>query len=391
MTHKRWFLAGTLALLLAILLVAALPMTALAKGGIGDGRVIFGQNFVLGEGKELDGDLAVFGGNVTLQEGSVVKGDLVVAGGNLVVAGEVEGDVAVFGGNVVLRSSAIVNGDVVSLGGNIQREPGAKVKGDVAEGFSYRWDLPFRRWRVRPEGQEVPPVPPVPGTLVIKSGLSPLLAFALRILKIMGATLAIAVLSALVLFFWPEQTRLVGETALSKAALSFGMGLLTMVVVVAVAVILAVTVCLAPVAFLVLLALALAGLFGWIAIGWLVGQRILEALNVQFESPIVPGVVGGALITLVNGLLSIAPCCLGFLFWLLVASLGLGAVVLTRFGTQPYNGGSVPVSRPGPPVSSQSVVAPPVEVKETVWKEESDIDQAEEEPPGEEEQIVRGG
>ncbi|MDY7042390.1 MAG: hypothetical protein SVX38_16160, partial [Chloroflexota bacterium] len=93
------------------------------------------------------------------------------------------------------------------------------------------------------------------------------------------------------------------------------------------------TCCFSPFGLLLLLALTIAILFGWVAVGLLVGQRILEALNVQQPvSELAAVLIGLLLVTL----LIHVPYCLGFLFFVAVASIGLGAVILTRFGTQEY-------------------------------------------------------
>jgi hypothetical protein len=82
-------------------------------------------------------------------------------------------------------------------------------------------------------------------------------------------------------------------------------------------------------------------------VGYLLGERILRAIQTESGEPSVTtsALVGIFLITLIQqGLMALSNIpCLGFFFWLMgaalwlfVASTGLGAVVLTRFGTQPY-------------------------------------------------------
>jgi hypothetical protein len=79
------------------------------------------------------------------------------------------------------------------------------------------------------------------------------------------------------------------------------------------------------------LALLIAIAVGWIAIGLWAGQRLLAALKVRDASVLVEVALGVFLITVLGRL----PCCLGALFSAVVGSIGLGAVVLTRFGRQP--------------------------------------------------------
>jgi hypothetical protein len=132
---------------------------------------------------------------------------------------------------------------------------------------------------------------------------------------------------------------------------SFGVGLLTLIVGITAMILLFITCCLIPVGLLLALALVLATLYGWIVVGYLLGERILRAVQQSTGAPSVTtsALVGIFLITLIQqGLMALSNIpCLGFFFWLMgaalwlfVASTGLGAVVLTRFGTQPYTGAS---------------------------------------------------
>jgi hypothetical protein len=94
------------------------------------------------------------------------------------------------------------------------------------------------------------------------------------------------------------------------------------------------------------------GFFGWIAVGLLVGQKLLGGLKVQEAAPLVAVVIGVLLISLISAL----PC-LGFLVFLGVLSLGLGGVVLTRFGTMSYPEGLPSPPSPPPPPTPPSPAA----------------------------------
>jgi hypothetical protein len=101
------------------------------------------------------------------------------------------------------------------------------------------------------------------------------------------------------------------------------------------------------VAFLLGVALLVAGVFGWIAVGLLVGQELLEAFRVRGITSMIAVVVGILLISLLGAI----PC-IGIIAAIIVGCLGLGAVVLTRFGTQTYPLPTPPVP-PAPPVPVQ--------------------------------------
>jgi len=317
-----------LACLLALLL-AATATPVFADGG--GGRVVFGGSFTLASGERLDGDLVIFGGNAILEEDSRVNGNVVVMGGNARVAGEVEGDVVTFGGNVEVRATAVVNGDLVTIGGNVHREEGAVVRGSQVESLEFRgfprfWTFPTR--------------------ISFNRGIDLWSRFIFDVFRAIFMALALAALGLLVVLFWPKQTEAVGQAILAAPLPSGGVGLLTAVVAAALMVLLAITICLSPVALLLFVATLAAGLFGWIAVGLLVGQRLLEAFKVKGITPMIAVVVGILLISLLGAI----PC-LGVLVVIVAGCVGLGAVVLTRFGTQTY-----PLPTPVPPVPP----APPV-------------------------------
>ncbi len=72
------------------------------------------------------------GNDITLEEGQ--QADYVVAiGGQITVYGLAEKNVVAVGGSVVLTSKAVVRGDVISVGGVVTQGGGAMVSGDIAE------------------------------------------------------------------------------------------------------------------------------------------------------------------------------------------------------------------------------------------------------------------
>jgi hypothetical protein len=324
------------ACLLALLLIApASPV--LANGG--EGVVIFGKDFTLESGEELEGDLAVFGGDVVLEEESVVNGAVFIIGGNATVAGEVDDELVVFGGNVELKSTAFIGSDVVAWGGQLEQAEGAVVKGSVSEGVTTRF---FQG----PKIVRVVPLPPTPGRVPLEAGTRFLFNTMMDIFKAVITALALMALGLLVVLFLPKQTETVAQAVLAAPLPSLGVGFLTAVVAVGLTALLVITICLSPIALFIGLATTAAGFFGWIAVGLLVGQKLLEGLKVQEPAPLLAVVIGVLLISLISAL----PC-LGFFVFLGVASLGLGGVTLTRFGTMSYPEGLPSPPLPPPPPS----------------------------------------
>jgi hypothetical protein len=123
---------------------------------------------------------------------------------------------------------------------------------------------------------------------------------------------------------------------------SFGYGLLTAFAGGAAIIFLALTICLSPIAILAALALLVASLYGWICFGAVIGERLLKAFNVKTVEPVWAAGLGTLTVSLVIALIDAGlslVCCLEIVVWAVVFVLGcagLGAVVLTRFGSQPY-------------------------------------------------------
>jgi hypothetical protein len=73
------------------------------------------------------------GGGVEVKEGDVAGDAVVAILGSVRVEGRVEGDVVAVAGGVYLGPHAYVRGDVVAVGGAIERAPGARVFGELNE------------------------------------------------------------------------------------------------------------------------------------------------------------------------------------------------------------------------------------------------------------------
>ncbi|MCD6291207.1 MAG: polymer-forming cytoskeletal protein [Anaerolineae bacterium] len=318
MMRLRWLWL----LLLCIGVLWLFPVPVSAQTGTGD-RVILGQSYVLPSGHRLRGSLIVLGGSAKLEEDSLVDGDVTVVGGSLSAAGRVNGDVAVFGGSLSLLDGAYVDGDVIAFGGHVKRAEGAVVTGDVMTGLGWEKSRPFAK---RPG--RVPEVPYAPAEV---SGARVLVG---ALLRVVGAILLAALmggLAVIVLALAPEATHRVGSAMLDAPVLSLLVGLVTLLLALSIALLLVITICLAPFAMLLVGVLVLVMLFGWVALGWLLGDRVLRALDVDRPHPLLAGVIGVPLLTLVTRL----PC-VGVILLLLGASTGLGAAVLTRLGAQRY-------------------------------------------------------
>ncbi len=332
--------------LLAFLWPLLFPtVRALAQGeGPGEGTVIWNKNYTLEADERIEGDLVIINGDVYLKEGSRVEGSLIVWNGNAEIEGWVEGDVVVSGGDINLGETATVDGNVVcSLECTLTRAEGAEIGGSIFEGET-PVPLPGLAW-LEQWGVRVPfATPPnsMPGRWGDGGGL---LGKIFRFAQGAATVLIVSVVAGLIALIWPQPVQQVAHTIERAPWPSLGIGVLVMLIAVVFIVGLAVTICLIPVAFLTALALGVAGLLGWIGVGTLLGKRLFstqpgtEGEDVERrDAPLWITGLGTMLLTLaavgLNALFCLAPFA-----WLLVCvagGMGLGAVVLTRFGTQPY-------------------------------------------------------
>ena len=332
---KTTFKLFTLLLTLTLLV---LPTSAVHAGGFStgmfDGRVIFGDNFTLKSGDTLNGDLVVFGGNVTVEEDATVNGDVVVFGGNVNLDGTVNDSVVIIGGTMHMGEMSVVKGDLVTVGGSLTREPGAEVGGDVVT------DVPAPNIQIPDVQVPNAPTPPIP-PYGYDFNFNPLGRF----LQMMGTAIAVSLLAMLASLFLQPQIERVSQAAFGQPVIAGSVGLLTGVLAPFVLVILAVTIILIPVALLAVIALALAWLFGLISLGTEVGERFTKAISQTWAPPLTAG-LGTFLLMVVVGSIGMIPC-VGWLVTSLVALFGIGGVVLTLFGSQPYPRVVVPAPLPG--------------------------------------------
>ena len=139
----------------------------------------------------------------------------------------------------------------------------------------------------------------------------------------------------------------VADTAVSRPMMSFFIGLLSVIVVPALMALLIITLILSPFGLLGFIMLGVAMLFGWIAIGYEVGKRIALSLKVEWAAPVVTG-LGVLVLSLVSELINFNDFirCIGWLLPAFISLLGLGAVVISRFGTGDSGHPAMPV-QPG--------------------------------------------
>ena len=307
-----------------LLLVALfLPTTAFAKD-VFDDRVIFGGVFTLESGKTQQGSLVIFGGAVTTEPDTIVNGDVVLIGGTVQIGGTVNGNVVGIGGAVRLDEEAQVNGDVFTLGATLRREQGAIVTGQIVEGV----DAPTAFGDL---DIETPVIPDVSQSSDVAANTNPFI----KMIWFFFRTFLYAALALLLVMLLSDHVNRIAEAAFSEPIITAGAGLLLAVVTPLALVAITITIILIPVTLIVIILLVAAWLVGWVALGLEVGRRIAKAINMEWAPAISAGVGTLILFFVLGGFRVLVPC-IGFIPQALVGIWGLGAVALTRFGTQSY-------------------------------------------------------
>jgi cytoskeletal protein CcmA (bactofilin family) len=315
---KLTFKILTLFMLLGLLLMPTGSVYAQGPDPGNGGRVIFASNFTLKSGDTFDGDLVVIGGNVTIEEDATLNGDLVVIGGTIESDGETSGSMVVVGGQITLGESAQVAGDVVTIGGQLDQAEGAEIQGEVVNNVAPNITLPSGR--IPPREPETPGVPTPPEVVPpnINVHFNPFAEFFGIIFWAVGAG---AFSMLLALFLQPQITR-TGTAIVSQPLMTAAIGLVSVLV--------------AAIFFLTLLPPILvifAWFFGVVALGQEVGERFTKAINQEW-SPVMTIGFGTFLLVLAGGVIGLIPC-LGGLVLFLVGLIGVGASIITLFGTRP--------------------------------------------------------
>lgn len=328
----------------AVLGCSLWPVTRSLFQGTGGDQLVLGSSFTLESGESLDGSLIVLGGSATLEEGSTVGKDVVLMGGTLKSNGAIQGDVVTFGGLVELGKTAVVGGDVNVMGGRVDRDPEARIEGEVNS--TMRGPIPSI---VIPDsGNWTPDVQFNP----FWDGLWYLFR------SFMWAALAV-----LAVLFMPKQIDRMAHTAMGQPLIAGGLGLLTVMVAPLLLVVTAITIIGIPVTLIGAFLLVLVWAFGIIVIGLEVGRRLSHAFKQEWALPVSAG-LGTFVLTLVtNGVGGLLPC-VGWIVPAVVGMIGTGAVLLTRFGMQdypPYGGGTALTATPPAPFAPVVTEIPEVE------------------------------
>ena len=259
-----------------------------------DQKPSFGGTVTVGSTDALCSDVTAMGGSISIQ--GLVRGNILAFGSTIIIDGGVIGDIKLFGGSISFHAGSYVHGNVNLYGSRVDREKEVRIDGTYDD-HNRTTDL---------------------------FGLSTF-AFPVWFLLLMIP------LGLLYIRFLPEHVMFVSATVKNKMRRSLLIGLLSALLAPAVLLILIALIISIPFALIVLLVLLAAWTLGTIAICRMLGEQIIRAFTSRPYTRYLQVTVGVIMLTVFISLPFI-----GWLVFLGTGIVGLGAVLLSRFGTRLY-------------------------------------------------------
>jgi hypothetical protein len=306
--------------LLALLALAALTACASisteinVKEGFGatyPSQFLTGDVYVLKNHEKIDGNISGIGTTLIIEDGAMVMGDISLVASNLEVNGRVAGDINLFAGTSTINDTAIVTGSINQIFNQTSTTPQALVNGDInTYVFPTSGDDNISK-----------------GLLNALSWIKPSHWFSLQV----GRVMVLVIISVMAAFLFNQPNRRVIRALHKNPVTAWGVGIITQFFVPIIALVLIVTICLSPVGIIAIFVLAISILWGWAALSLIVGERLEIWLKFDW-SDVATSAIGAILTGVIISAISLIPC-LGFLFNVLLSAVGLGGVILSRFGT----------------------------------------------------------
>ncbi|MBK8987942.1 MAG: hypothetical protein IPM39_18050 [Chloroflexi bacterium] len=326
-----------LLVLVLVLLLTAVPASAAFAAPPFDG------DQTVETGESVNNDVILFEGSLEIEPEGTVNGNVALFKGDANISGTINGDLVLFNGNLDAAETAVINGDCVVLNGSINDNSAAGLGCTNVGGlpdFLPLAALAGLANQVSPQFGEGPHRTVRGPSADTGSGVG-------SFIGVIARSLLFGILAFAVVSLAPNHLSQVESALRRKPVASGTVGFLTAVAVPTLALLLTLIsavlllICIGIVGFAVVFALlaglGVAALFGWIAVGDLLGQWLAQRANRQKMSPAMVAAMGTFALTFGLGLFSLIPFMIGEgLVSMIITFVGLGAVALTKFGTQPY-------------------------------------------------------
>ncbi len=314
-----------LLILVGVLVVLASSMTACGVNtGISEGFSL-GRTYRLEDGDLRDGNQVIFAYNAEFQPESVIAGDLTLTGNDITLDATVRGNVVIVADRLRLGETALIAGDLVACVNELDRHPHAQITGEL-----------------RQECLSDDSVSLASVIEAVWAGWRDSVFF--RFGTVLIGALLFGAFAALGTVFVRRPMVRMSEALRELPWLATGVGAITMLAAIGLTLLyafmlkLVVPLVLLPLVLLLWLALLVLSLLGWLALAEPFGIFLLRLARVDRQPHMITAAIGGIALALLLRLWSV--------FWvhgwiillavLIFGAIGLGPVLLTRFGTRTY-------------------------------------------------------
>lgn len=302
-----------------ILLVGCMPAQSIFfkqdEGVIKGDQILIGDVYQLFPGSIIDGNIIGIGTTLIIAEDSLVKGDINAFGSTLEISGSVEGDINVFAGTTKIFNEAHIYGNINQIYQQVVAEEEAQIDGQIN---TLTIPIPVSL-----------PIGEVVNTAAEWTKPTRWIIFQL------SRTLAFCLITVLAVVIFKRSTNLVAKSIEENIAITWGLGLLTIIAAPISSLVLIITICLSPIGLLLLLVFVAAIIFGWISLAVVAGKALCSWLHFRL-TPELQTLFGSLILGIVTSFLGWIPC-IGWSVNLMIGTIGLGGVVLSRFGTYDEN------------------------------------------------------
>ena len=274
-------------------------------------QFLVGDVYALKEHEKIDGNIAGIGTTLIIEEGATVAGDISLVGSQMEISGRIEGDINVFAGTSHFHQTAIISGSVNQISHQVKIEPGAHIAGKIntfvfpaQSGIKNSGEFENILEWLRPTG---------------------LIVFQ------MIRSLILVFISVLIIFLFKIPTLRIASFLKKNIIISWGVGSLVILATPLVSLFLIITICLSPIGIILMLAFLIADIWGFTGISFVIGANLTRWLKLEWseEAQVASGSV---VLGMVSTLLAFLPF-IGFIVSLIMTAVGLGSIILSKFGT----------------------------------------------------------
>lgn len=270
-----------------------------------------GDVYILENGEKILGNISGVGTTLVIEDGATVIGDISLLASNLEVYGKVQGNINLFAGTSSFFENSVITGSINQIFNQLETSPGAIINGEInTYVFPTSGESNFGK-----------------GLVNIMEWFKPTFWFGLQFARI----LMLVLFSVLAVYIFKDPTFRVEQAIRKNPAVSWGAGIITLFFVPLISLVLIVTICLSPVGIIFALAILIGSLWGWTALSGIVGDQFSHWAKID-SSDVAASAIGAVIIGIIISLISLIPC-VGFVINLTISALGLGGVLLSRFGT----------------------------------------------------------